>query len=348
MTIELIEKEDVIEVKENGAGYVGIYRDRILLHVERFKSLIKDSDSGEIEVKIKDIKNLMGEEFKDRNVNSFYMMLKTILIEKGINIKLHHHYGANLVMSFAKENEIRPSIEIVRERLLKSAKNAGYDRYADYVRDRQIKSKIHNKTMYDKDSKKYFVDIGRKYVSIIFPNAVINWNSIANQHSEDKGGYDWTSNGIKIKHIAGTLRHSVLKSHSMGAEDFERDFFQWGINYNDRTDAFILTAWDDSKNLELMKAWYIKKGEVVNGKEFWDRSSFLISTHDRSIAKYSKYEVDDSKLDLIRNKILLDQEIYNDVDVVENVDKEEIINIRLNEERIRKESILSWYSTMFR
>jgi hypothetical protein len=235
--------------------------------------------------------------------------------------------------------------------MLKTAKNAGYERYADYVRNTKNIKLRYKIDMYNKTSKKYFVDIGRKYVSIIFPNAIINWKAMSNQHSVDEGGYDWISEGIKVKHIASTLKHKTDTPKVWGREGLERDVFQWGIMKNDVADIFVLTGWGDSTNLDLMKAWIFNKGDIVNGREFWDRVSFLISTNDRSIDKYSKYEVDKATLDIIRNKILLDQEIEQEISymsVIENVDEEEIINIRQNEERIRKENIEDFYSTIFR
>ena len=304
----LIKKEDVkVEDKRDR-----LYLRKIGPYIESLKSLIKDSSNGEVELKIKDIKNMMGNEFKDRDVTSFYTMIKTILIESGINVKLHHHYGANVILSFAKENEIRPYIEVVRERMLKVAKNAGYENYRDYLRNTQAQRRNRIKsdmTMHDKDSKFYFVNIGKKYIANeLFPGAVIDEHFGANQYTE-YGGYDWTTNdGIKVKHLASTLIHRVDKSNN---ED--RELFQWGIKENNRADVFILTGWDNSENLGLMKAWIIDAKEIVNGKEFWNRGSFLISTHPRSINKYSKYEVDEECLDLIRNKILVDQEIEKEI-----------------------------------
>jgi hypothetical protein len=283
-----------------------LYLKRLDPLIEKFRSLIKDSSNGEVEFKIKDIKNMMGDEFKDRDVTSFYSMLKTILIESGIKVRLHHWYGANVILSFAKDGEVRPYIELVRERQLKTAKNAGYESYRDYIRNTQAQRRNRmrsNITMHDKDSKHYFVDIGRKYiVPVLFPGAIINEFALTNQYSEEKGGYDWISNGLKWKHQASTLRHKV-------DEDCERLIFQWGIKNNNRADVFILTAWDNIENLGLIKAWIFDAHEIVNNKEFWNRESFLISTNKRSMDKYSKYEVDDERLDLIRNKILYDQEI---------------------------------------
>jgi len=49
---------------------------------------------------------------------------------------------------------------------------------------------------------------------------------------------------------------------------------------------------------------------------------------------------------LIRNKIQLDQ--HGGVNVIQNTDEEEIVNIRLNEEKLRKENIENFYSVVFR
>jgi hypothetical protein len=330
---DTIIKEDIRNVTNDNVGYAGVYRENISPFIERFKNLIKDSSSGEIELKIKDIKNMMGDEFKDRDVTSFYMMLKVILIESGIKIRLHHWYGANVILSFAPEGEVKSSIEIVRERMLKSAKNAGYDRYADYARNLPSHKKKYSLNIYNKEDKHYFVYIGRKYIAKeLFPNAIINWDVMTNRYTGDKGGYDWISDGLKIKHLASTIRHRADIPKVLGREGFERDIFQWGIANNNRADAFILTAWDDSTNLDLMKAWIFGAHEIVNGKEFWDRSSFLISTHKRSILKYSKFEINDDKLEHIRRKIRDEKQI--------NVTYEDVVDYKLE--------IADFYSTIFR
>ena len=301
----LIPKEDVIVNQR-----LELYRNKILPYIDVFKNSI-EYGNGKTEIKIKDLKNLMGEEFKDKEMTSFYSMIKTILIESGISVKLHHWYGANVILSFAKEDEIRPSIEIVRERTLKTAKNAGFLNWTEYRR--RLKSYIKARGAYTEDGngKFYSVNIGRRFiVSILFPGCIINEKSI-DRYSLD--GYDWvTSDGLKVKHVICHLKHSVDK------EGFERDSFQWGIYKNNVADIFVLTGWENGDDLELIKGWIFDKEEVVNGRKFWDRESFLISTHDRSINKYSKYEVDNDNLELIRNKILVDQKIEQEIIIIDD------------------------------
>ena len=319
----LINKEDMIVKKEdtivkedaivNQKFDNDIYRKKIIPHIEKFKNLIKDSGSGEIEIKIKDLKNLMGNEFKDRNVNSFYSMLKLILIEGGVKVRLHHYYGANVIMSFASEGEVVSSIEIVRRRMAKTAKNAGYENYADYLINTPYHGSRWNIT--NKEDNRYFVVIGKKFIaSILFPGAIIDDHSYVNRYTE-YSGYDWmTSDGLKVKHFGSRLKHRVEEGF------LERDYFQWGINENDVPDIFVLTGWEKKSDPELLKGWIFDKNEVVNGRKFWDRESFLISTHDRSINKYSKYEIDDDKLENIRRKIRDARQIsmtFEDINIVD-------------------------------
>ena len=332
----LIKKEDMV-TKKGGVKIkedvkVEDKRDRLYLMKigplkERLISLIKESSNGEVELKIKDIKNMMGDEFKDRNVTSFYSMIKLILIESGIKVQLHHHYGANLVMTFASESEIRPSIEITRERMRKTAKNAGYENYADYLINTPYHGSRWNIT--NKEDNRFFVVIGKKYIANeLFPGATIDDHSYINRYTEHSG-YDWmTSDGIKVKHFGSRIRCSVDE------EGFERNYFQWGIGKNNRADIFILTGWGngDGLELELIKGWIVDKKEVVNGREFWDRVSFLISTHKRSIDKYSKFEIDNDKLEVIRKTIR---------DTKQNsITYYDFVDYRIE--------IAEWYSTIFR
>ena len=302
----LIPKEDMISKKEV------IYKEKISPFIGNFKELIKKAD-GKTEIRMKDIRDMFGgEEFKNKSDMTLYSRIKDILLENGIKVQLHHHYGANLIMTLVGDkSEIVNGTEAGRLRRENTAKNAGFLNWTYYRR--RLKSYIHMRGAYTEDGngKFYSVNIGRRFiVSILFPGCIINEKSI-DRYSLD--GYDWvTSDGLKVKHVICHLKHSVDK------EGFERDSFQWGIYKNNVADIFVLTGWENGDDLELIKGWIFDKEEVVNGRKFWDRESFLISTHDRSINKYSKYEVDNDNLELIRNKILVDQKIEQEIIIIDD------------------------------
>lgn len=318
----LIPKEDMLIKKEV------IYREKTLPHIDVFKNLIKKGD-GKTEIRMKDIRDMFGrDEFKNKSDMTLYSRIKEILLENGIKVQLHHHYGANLIMTFVSdESEIINGTEAGRLRRENTAKNAGFLNWAYYRRRLESYKKSRGVYTEDGNGKFFSVNIGRRFIANeLFPGCIINEKSI-DRYSLD--GYDWvTSDGLKVKHIAVHLKHSADK------EGFERNYFQWGIGKNNVADIFVLTGWGNGDDLELIKGWIFDKEEVVNGRKFWDRESFLISIHDRSINKYSRYEIDDDKLENIRRKIIDVQQISVTYDLVDAIDY-----------RIE---IAEWYKTYFR
>jgi hypothetical protein len=349
----LIPKDDMIVKKEviydiesddtslvDRVGYwLGFYRKKILPYIDTFRDLI-EKGNGKTEIRMKDIRVMLGDEFKNKSDMTIYSRLKDILLEFGIKVNLHHWYGANLIMTLVSdENEIISEIDSNRVRRKKSANNANYSHYPDYERNLPSRRKIYSLNMYDKEEKHFFVGIGRRYIAKeLFPGCIINTKSLGGNHRGMVDRYDWTtSNGIKIKHVAGRLRHSVDN------DGYERDYFQWGIYRNDKVDIFLLTGWGNVGDLNLMKAWIFDKKDIVNKREFWDRTSFLISTHDKSMSKYFKFEVGEDMLKKIREKLAAVNQIEAYPGLIGDIEYEDIDIIDY-----RKENIKGFYSTIFR
>jgi cell division protein FtsB len=240
----LVSKEDV-SIDTRTLIPRDTYRSRISPYISMFKELIRKGN-GTTEIKLRNIREFLGSDFKWKKEYTIYMMLKDILLEFGICTEVRHYYGFNVVMTFAGDNEkIIDSTDIARERRQKMAENAGFKEYRDYLKNTPSQKARRQTNMGNKDCKFYFVNIGKKFIApILFPGAVINEYSFGG--NKTIGGYDWTtSDGIKVKHIASTLKHRVDKPEVEGREGFERDLFQWGIGNNNRADVFILTAWDN-------------------------------------------------------------------------------------------------------
>lgn len=336
MNIELIQKEEMI--KSHGTFNDPTYREKILPNIEEFKRLIGDGN-GKTEIRMRDIRNIIGyEKYKDKSDNNLYLKMQDILREFGINVQMRHHYGCNLVLTLVGDNsEIIKESEAIRIRNDKVAKGAGYLDYADYCRNKISYRKIRNTDMrFDEDNKFHMMYVGKKYMAPeLFPGAIINNRSTGCRFNL-QGGYDWEVNGVKVKHLACHIRHST------GGKGFERDYFQWNIGRNEEAGIFLLTGWGNVGSLDLMKAWIVDAKEIVNKREFWDRTSFLISTHDRSIGKYLKFEVDEVRLDQIR-------------EILENAKQFDVYSglIDDNEEEGKEEDsfrleIKKWYDTYFR
>ena len=330
MNIELIPKEDVI--KDHTFVADPDYRKKILSHIEEFKRLIGEGN-GKTEVKMRDIRNILGyEEYKNRSDNNLYLKMRDVLLEFGIKVQLHHNYGANLILTLVSDDsEIIKESEAVRIRNEKVAKKYGFSSWGEYILNRPSYRITRTTDMrFNEENKFHFTYIGKKYIAQeLFPGAVINNRSTGCRFNL-QGGYDWTIGSLKVKHAACHIRHTTDKN------GFERDYFQWGIGKNEEVGVFLLTGWGSVGSLDLMKAWIIDAKEVVNGRQFWDRTSFLISTHDRSINKYCKFEVDEVRLEKIRES-LAGREVF---EVYPGQIEEDVIDIMI--------LIKEWYQIYFR
>ncbi len=106
-------------------------------------------------------------------------------------------------------------------------------------------------------------------------------------------GYDWTcKRGDKIDNkgvCCGNRRYA------------------FGIKYNDKTDWFILSAWDNRDSLTPLYVWAFHKNDIVkyrigNGyilKKFCDRETFTIPDNPEGLKEFEKYEVSD-RLDKLK------------------------------------------------
>lgn len=317
-------------VIEDRTFETNFYRPNILPHIDVFKSLIVQG-GGEALIKMRDIRNMIGyDKCKNKADNNMYLKVRDTLLEFGIKVKMYHNFGLNLIMTFADDSEIVKAIDVTRKREANVAQKAGFLNWNEYCKNKPSYRAARMTDMrYDEDNQFHFVYIGRKYIAQeLFPGAIINEKSLGGKYSSISG-YDWTINGVKVKHFASRLRHSV------DDEGFERDYFQWGILNNNVADAFLLTGWGSVGSLNLMKAWIIDAKEIVNRGEFWNRSSFLISTHDRSIKKYSKFEVNDSRLEKIRKSLADREELEVYPGIIEKIED-------------LKMDIRNWYNTYFR
>jgi hypothetical protein len=130
----LVSKEDV-SIDTRTLIPRDTYRSRISPYISMFKELIRKGN-GTTEIKLRNIREFLGSDFKWKKEYTIYMMLKDILLEFGICTEVRHYYGFNVVMTFAGDNEkIIDSTDIARERRQKMAENAGFKEYRDYLKN---------------------------------------------------------------------------------------------------------------------------------------------------------------------------------------------------------------------
>lgn len=99
---------------------------------------------------------------------------------------------------------------------------------------------------------------------------------------------DYHGTKIKVKHVAGCLIYGQYGNGLAFYWDFSIDF-----NYD--TDAFLLSAWDTRKSLILQHMWLIMRDEKFGNLPFWRRKNVIIRDIKDRISQMEKYEM---KVDL--------------------------------------------------
>lgn len=242
---------------------------------------------GYIIVKIKDVKDMMGEEFLEKQDKTVYSMLRDLFLENGIKVTMNTHIDGDklLVMSKANVEEVMTTQETRRIRTLRTAKNKGFETTADYFRSTLYGRGVSSPHSENKECTRYFGDyIEREYVMRIFENVVPLKKELYSKHLRRPYDYE-CKNGFKLKHVASCIR--IDSSHEIP---------YWGflIKRNNIPDYWVLSAWDDRESLNPKYVWIIRGDEIfvtqVSRKPFYDRESLTVYATKKSIERMSKYD----------------------------------------------------------
>lgn len=190
-------------------------------------------------------------------------------IEKGIfkrNTKIEREYRNKL----AREKGYSDDTERRRHDFNKQIEREGYDNFALPMSE-------------NKNCAPYFgIEIAEKYVFSLFDDA--------ERMPPNNPGYDWIcKKGEKIQSIARCLCKSK-----------DSLVFVFAIKYNNLTDYFILTGWDNRDSLNPLRVWLIHKDEIIRGRKLWERDSLSIINRPEYLAEFKKYEITD-KLEKLKD-----------------------------------------------
>lgn len=338
--IKIIPKEDIIDIVESDDVSFqekrGLYKDAILGYVGDWKSEIEKSPDGQIMVGIRHIRdNILGKGFENKTDSNVYNRLRFILLEKGIAVELKHHYGANLVMSLAREEDIISDKERSRIEYLKTVKKAGFDRSGDYCK---------SYPSYEKDTIPYNVDLRcSKYIGLFIEEKLMKIFDGASKNPISSnlfgaGAWDWKcKNDVLIKHVSACLIYRIKIDKKSGKE-YDWEGFHWAIARNNVPNFFLLLGYGESReNLDVENAWLVPGKDVVRTKKFWNRESFSIRTDKKKqLIEMKRYEVGEDKLEKIREILRQDGIRTIVIDTMRSLSKD-----------VRDE-ITTWYAIYFR
>lgn len=311
------------------------YKDIICAYIDGWKKEIEESSDGKIVVRIRHIReNILREGYENSSDNAIYMRIRHILLEYGINVRLWHHYGANLIMMLVDDESMIIS-DTIRARMVreKFANKLGFDNFYSYWKTTDGYKNKHIPCDMDIECSYYLGYHIRDKIAELFDDVVKN--PIAHRHqyiSKESGLWDWKcKNGILIKHLASCHQY-LIKTDKLGRE-YEWSGWSFHVKGNNVPDYYLLLGYGNSReNLEIVRGWLVPSKDRIRRREFWNREGFTIRTDKGpQLMEMSQYEISHDKIEKIRKIIKQFAPIIID-------------DMHID---IRKQ-IVEWYKTYFR
>lgn len=158
------------------------------------------------------------------------------------------------------------------------AQNAGFkdsaEQHRDYYREWTHETGRNLPAEDNPDCPRYFGDFTESLMIQTFEGAT--------KMPSNNPGYDWTcKKGDKIDNKGSCLIYRKGKS----------PMWQFNIMYNNITDWFILSAWDNRDSLNPLHVWAFHKDDIVRGRKFWRRDTLAITDISKGLKEFEKYEI---------------------------------------------------------
>lgn len=146
----------------------------------------------------------------------------------------------------------------------------------------------------DEDLSQYFGNLGeqlfKKFLNVIFENV--------ERMKYTNYGFDFTCNNISKEFINKhpTFKLEVNKEYRIQIKARCRRIYEkyirWDfpIKYNN-ADYFILVAFDNRENLNIIHVWIFHKNDIVRGDKFWRRDSFTITDVPFKLEEFLDHEL---------------------------------------------------------
>lgn len=216
-------------------------------------------------------------------------------------------YGREFVVWAQKNGILKDPTNIHRKNNERIAQQSGFKNHNEYELNRCHKDMEHkrryiqewrhengiNQPMSDNEDCSLYLGTfiaKRKYGRMILPEM---FGGIEKEMLLNNPWYDFIVTGdVKIDIKSCCLRE--LK----GWKGWEPK-----VRWNNVTDYFVILAFDNRTDLNLMHIWSIQKDEIIRGYKFYMRNSIKITNKHRHILTFKRFEWTD-KLGCLKNQII--------------------------------------------
>lgn len=201
--------------------------------------------------------------------------------------------GNQLIKKYVQEGKIANPADINQERNKGIAERAGFKNHNEYELNRCHKDMEHKRKYTqewrhsngiqlpmeeNKDCAHYLGThiAERKYGRIILPEM---FGCIEQEMPYGNPRYDFLVKGnIKVD-VKSCLREM-------------KGWIGWEphVRFNNVTDYFVILAFDDRENLNLIFIWSIGKNEIIRGNKFYMRDSIKITNTCRGLLEFKRFD----------------------------------------------------------
>ena len=200
--------------------------------------------------------------------------------------------GHQYIQKLVEEGKLRNPTDIDRESNNAIYKKIGYNNSAHFLREWRHDHGVQSPMEENKECAHHLgtVIAERQYGRMIIPEI---FGGIEREMPYGNPKYDFiATNGIKIDVKSCCIREN-------------KGWYGWEphVRFNEVTDHFLILAFDNREDLNLVHVWLIGRNEIIRECEFHLRDSIKITDKSKSLQEFQRYELTD-KLECLKNNIV--------------------------------------------
>lgn len=198
--------------------------------------------------------------------------------------------GNQLIQKYIREEKLPNPTDVDRDSNNRIYQNFGYKDKAEYLREWRHSNGIQLPMEENTYCAHYLGTIvaERQYGRVILPEM---FGGIEKEMPYGNPSYDFLVKGnIKVDVKSCCLREM-------------KGWVGWEphVRHNNATDYFLILAFDDRENLNLVYVWLIGKNEIIRGNKFYMRDSIKITNTRRGALEFKRFDWTD-KLECLKQR----------------------------------------------